>query len=82
METNHTECTELATQREESKSLLRDKKGGTEFIEKIIMIGLFALVAALGVMFIGEKVTKKFTDQGNSIETEVHSGIPAAPPGP
>jgi len=64
------------------KSLLEDKKGGTEFIEKIIMIGLFALVAALGVMFIGEKVTKKFTDQGNSIESDVHGEIPAAPPGP
>ena len=81
MEKN-TQSKALVPARDAKKSLLRNKKGGTEFIEKIIMIGLFALVAALGVMFIGEKVTKKFTDQGNSIETEIHSGIPAAPPGP
>jgi len=77
-----TKTTALTPARTGKRSLLDDRTGGTEFIEKIIMIGLFALVAALGVMFIGEKVTKKFTDQGNSIETEIHSGIPSAPPSP
>ncbi len=57
-------------------SLLRSTRGGTEFIEKVIMIGLFALVAAVGVSYIADKVTDKFTEQGDSIESDVHGSIP------
>ena len=57
-------------------SLLRSTRGGTEFIEKVIMIGLFALVAAVGVSYIADKVTNKFTEQGDSIESDVHGSIP------
>lgn len=60
-------------------SLLRNVRGGTEFIEKVIMIGLFALVAAIGVSYIASKVTDKFTEQGDSIETDVHGSIPSSP---
>ncbi len=58
------------------KSLVRNKRGGTEFIEKVIMIGLFALVAAVGVSYIAEKVGHKFTEQGDTIEADVHGSIP------
>ena len=65
-----------ASKRKDKKSLVRNKKGGTEFIEKVIMIGLFALVAAVGVSYIAEKVGHKFTEQGDTIEADVHGGIP------
>jgi len=71
-----------ALTRAEKKSLLRSKRGGTEFIEKIILIGLFALVAAVGVIYISQKVTKKFSEQGSTIENDVPSEIPASPPSP
>jgi hypothetical protein len=71
-----------ALARPQKKSLLRSKRGGTEFIEKVIMIGLFALVAAVGVTYISQKVTGKFAEQGNAIESEVHSELPADTPSP
>lgn len=74
--------TTVALARPEKKSLLKSKRGGTEFIEKVILIGLFALVAAVGVVYISQKVTKKFADQGNTIESDVHGEIPASPPSP
>lgn len=74
------EITETPTEKTEKKprrSLLRSTRGGTEFIEKVIMIGLFALVAAVGVSYIADKVTDKFTEQGDSIESDVHGSIPS-----
>ena len=68
--------TENTEEPKAKKSLLRSTRGGTEFIEKIIMIGLFALVAAVGVSYIADKVTDKFTEQGDSIESDVHGSIP------
>jgi len=65
-----------SSKRKDKKSLVRNKRGGTEFIEKVIMIGLFALVCAVGVSYIAEKVGHKFTEQGDTIESDVHGGIP------
>lgn len=72
--------TRVAPARPAKKSLFRSRRGGTEFIEKVILIGLFALVAAVGVVYISQKVTKKFSEQGNTIESDVHGEIPSSSP--
>ncbi len=56
--------------------LLSNQRGGTEFIEKLILIGLFAFVVFLGVRYIAGSVNHKLTDQGDTVET----GIPGGPP--
>lgn len=56
--------------------LLSDRRGGTEFIEKLILIGLFAFVVFLGIRYIAGSVNTKLTDQGDTVETE----IPGSPP--
>jgi len=79
MSSNDEKNTSVALARPKKKSLLRGKRGGTEFIEKVILIGLFALVAAVGVVYISQKVTKKFSEQGTTIENDVHGDIPSSP---
>lgn len=80
MSTKQKKDTRVALVRPAKKSLLRSRRGGTEFIEKVILIGLFALVAAVGVVYISQKVTKKFSEQGNTIESDVHGEIPSTSP--
>jgi hypothetical protein len=57
------------------RKLLADPRGGTEFIEKLILIGLFAFVVFLGIRYIAGSVNNKLTDQGDTVET-----IPGGPP--
>jgi Flp pilus assembly pilin Flp len=57
-------------------SLIRDKRGGTDFVEKLILIGFFALAVIAGVKMLGEKATEKFQEQSESVEQ-----IPGGPTG-
>ena len=53
---------------------------GNGFVEKIIIIALFAFVVAAGINIIASGANKKLTDQGSAIEG-VNSTIGAAPAG-
>ena len=55
-------------------SLIAERRGGTEFIDKVILIGLFAMVVLLGVRYVAVSVHRKFMEQGDSIEE-----LPAGP---
>jgi hypothetical protein len=60
-------------------SLIEDQRGGTEFIEKLILIGLFAFVVFLGIRYLAGTVNNKLTDQGDTVET-IHGGPPTGGP--
>jgi Flp pilus assembly pilin Flp len=64
----------LARPRRRSR-LLRDIKGGTDFVEKLILIGFFAIAVVVGVQYIAGKANSKFQGQGDYIE----GSIPQAP---
>jgi len=57
------------------KSLIRNQQGGSEFVEKLIVIALFAFVALVGVKFLGQRVLDKFNQQGNTVESAIPGGV-------
>ena len=52
----------------EKRNILQDNRGGTDFLEKIIMIAFVAFVVLLGVKYFGKKLKAKFTEQADSVE--------------
>lgn len=52
----------------ETKSLLRDESGGTDFVELLIMIALIAFVVIAGVQTFGSSVLNKFTEQAGNVD--------------
>jgi hypothetical protein len=56
-----------SSEQPKSRSLVKNVRGGTDFIEKVVLIALFVFAAAAGVTLIGESVLQKFTQQGTSI---------------
>jgi hypothetical protein len=57
-----------AADRRHRSSLVAGCRGGTEFIEKLILIGLFAVVLMIAVRYIAGSVHRKFMEQGDTIE--------------
>ena len=57
-------------------NILNDDRGGTDFLEKIIMIAFVAFVVLLGVKYLGKKVKGKFMEQGNSVQSSISGGVP------
>lgn len=53
--------------RNQKKALLRDKKGGTDFVELLIMIALICFVVIAGVQAFGGSVLSKFTEQAGDV---------------
>ena len=48
------------------QNIISDERGAS-FIEKLIIIGLFALVVAAGINFVGGKANEKLNAQGESV---------------
>jgi Flp pilus assembly pilin Flp len=51
-----------------TKSLRRDEKGGTDFVELLIMVALIAFVVIAGVQTFGSSVMNKFTEQSGNVD--------------
>lgn len=65
--------------KDQRPGLIDNQRGGTEFIEKLILIGLFAFVVFLGIRYLAGTVNSKLTDQGDTVET-IHGGPPTGGP--
>jgi Flp pilus assembly pilin Flp len=50
------------------KKLLRDERGGTDFVELLIMVALIAFVVIAGVQTFGQSVMNKFTEQSGNVD--------------
>ncbi len=50
------------------KSLRKDQRGGTDFVELLIMVALIAFVVIAGVQTFGESVMNKFTEQSGNVD--------------
>jgi Flp pilus assembly pilin Flp len=50
------------------RSLARDQKGGTDFVELLIMVALIAFVVIAGVQTFGQSVMDKFTEQSGNVD--------------
>ena len=48
--------------------LLKDQKGGTDFVELLIMVALIAFVVIAGVQTFGESVLNKFDEQSGDVD--------------
>ncbi len=55
------------------QSLAKDERGGTEFIEKLIMIAFIAFVVLWGAKYFGKSVKDKYKSQADSITNEIPS---------
>ncbi len=51
-----------------NKKLSRDEKGGTDFVELLIMIALICFVVIAGVQAFGGSVLNKFTEQSGNVD--------------
>jgi Flp pilus assembly pilin Flp len=51
-----------------TRKLSRDEKGGTDFVELLIMVALIAFVVIAGVQTFGQSVMNKFTEQSGSVD--------------
>ena len=54
--------------RKRTRSLVKDQKGGTDFVELLIMVALIAFVVIAGVQTFGQSVMNKFTEQGGNVD--------------
>lgn len=52
----------------QKKKLLKDEKGGTDFVELLIMVALIAFVVIAGVQTFGESVLNKFDEQSADVD--------------
>jgi Flp pilus assembly pilin Flp len=57
-------------------ALWRDVRGGTNFVEKVVLIALFVFAVALGVSRLSSSVETKFEDQGNTVTEKVWGELP------
>ena len=49
-------------------NLLADQKGGTDFVELLIMVALIAFVVIAGVQVFGDSVMAKFEEQAGNVD--------------
>lgn len=55
-------------EKRQRQRLLRDQKGGTDFIELLIMVALIAFVVIAGVQTFGSSVLNKFTEESGNVD--------------
>jgi len=58
------------------KNILKDDRGGTDFLEKVILIAFVAFVVLLGVKYFGKKLKAKVEQQADTVENDISGGIP------
>ena len=61
------DTTKHLTRRQRAR-LLRDEKGGTDFVELLIMVALIAFVVIAGVQTFGQSVLNQFNNQASSVD--------------
>ncbi len=54
-------------EKRKNKKLLKNEKGGTDFVELLIMIALICFVVIAGVQAFGGSVLNKFTEQAGNV---------------
>ncbi len=58
------------------KRLFKNEKGGTDFVELLILIGFIAIAAIVAVTAFGDSIEAKFGDEAGAVD-----GINATPGG-
>jgi Flp pilus assembly pilin Flp len=58
------------------RRLFKNEKGGTDFVELLILIGFIAIAAIVAVTQFGDSIETKFGDQAGAVD-----GINSAPGG-
>jgi hypothetical protein len=69
-------------ERDRDRTLLFNLRGGTNFLEKVVLIGMFVFVVALSIRVVGGAVRSKMKQQGTTIgEARGTIGTAGAPQG-